>query len=222
LLKKIQEGAMFISFEGTEGSGKTTQIKDSYAALQDAGYQVLLTREPGGTDISNQIRTILLDNHDNKNMDARAELLLFCASRAQLVGEVIRPYLEKGGIVLCDRYADSTLAYQGYGHGLDVEALKQILNFATGGLYPERTIYLDLSSEKGLARRRKGQLFGEDWNRLDDLELDFHKRVYAGYQQIIAADPERFLRIDADQSTEAVQKDILSALMPILEKKAKK
>lgn len=212
---------MFISFEGTEGSGKTTQIKDTYTALLNKGYKVLLTREPGGTDISNQIRTILLDNHENKNMQPRAELLLFCASRAQLVGELIRPYLETGGIVLCDRYADSTLAYQGYGHGLDIDALKQILNFATGGLYPERTIYLDISAEKGLARRRKGQMFGEDWNRLDDLELDFHKRVYDGYQQIIATNPERFLRINADQSAEDVQKDILAVLLPILEKRSK-
>jgi dTMP kinase len=207
---------MFISFEGTEGSGKSTQIKESYAALQAAGYQVLMTREPGGTDISNQIRTILLDNLENKTMQPRAELLLFCASRAQLVGEVIRPYLAKGGIVLCDRYADSTLAYQGYGHGLPVDDLKQILQFATGGLYPERTVYLDLSPEKGLERRRKGQMFGEDWNRLDDLELSFHKRVYAGYQQIIADDTARFLRINAEQSTEAVQADILAALLPIL------
>lgn len=210
---------MFITFEGTEGSGKTTQIKETYAALEKAGYTVLLTREPGGTDISNQIRTILLDNHENKNMQPRAELLLFCASRAQLVGEVIRPTIEKGGIVICDRYADSTLAYQGYGHGLEIEALKHILNFATGGLYPNYTIYLDLSAEKGLARRRKGQLFGEDWNRLDDLELDFHKRVYAGYQQIIANDSKRFLRINADQSTEAVQNDIQAVLLPILKER---
>jgi dTMP kinase len=209
---------MFITFEGTEGSGKSTQIKETYGALQTAGYKVLLTREPGGTDISNQIRTILLDNLENKNMQARAELLLFCASRAQLVGEVIRPHLETGGIVLCDRYADSTLAYQGYGHGLPIDALKQVLEFATSGLYPNSTIYLDLSPEKGLARRRKGQMFGEDWNRLDDLELSFHKRVYEGYQQIITADTKRFLRINAEQTTEAVQKDILAALLPLLEK----
>lgn len=209
---------MFITFEGTEGSGKSTQIKKIYGALEAADYKVLLTREPGGTAISNQIRTILLDNLENKNMQARAELLLFCASRAQLVGEVIRPHLETGGIILCDRYADSTLAYQGYGHGLPIEALKQVLEFATGGLYPNTTVYLDLSPEKGLARRRKGQMFGEDWNRLDDLELSFHKRVYDGYQQIIAAETSRFLRINADQSTEAVKKDILAGLLPLLEK----
>lgn len=207
---------MFISFEGTEGSGKTTQIKEIYATIRDKGYPVLLTREPGGTDISNQIRTILLENLDNKNMQARAELLLFCASRAQLVGEVIRPHIEKGGIVLCDRYADSTLAYQGYGHGLPVDDLKQILQFATGGLYPDITVYLDLSPEKGLERRRKGQLFGEDWNRLDDMELSFHKRVYDGYQAIIAADQKRFLRINADGTPQTVKQAILDALLPVL------
>lgn len=213
---------MFISFEGTDGSGKSTQIKQTYAALQAAKYKVLLTREPGGTEISDQIRTIVLDNLDNKNMQARTELLLFCASRAQLVGEVIRPYLEQGGIVLCDRYADSTLAYQGYGHGLPIDALKHILDFATGGLYPDYTIYLDLPPAKGLERRRKGQLFGEDWNRLDDLEMDFHKRVYQAYQQIISAEPQRFIIINAEQSEAAVQQDILAALVPILEKSVSK
>ena len=207
---------MFISFEGTEGSGKTTQIKEIYAAMRDKGYQVILTREPGGTDISNQIRTILLENLENKNMQPRAELLLFCASRAQLVGEVIRPYLENGGIVLCDRYADSTLAYQGYGHDLPVDDLKRILQFATGGLYPDLTVYLDLSPEKGLERRRKGQLFGEDWNRLDDMELSFHKRVYDGYQEIISSDKKRFLQINADGKPETVTQSILDTLFPLL------
>ena len=207
---------MFITFEGTEGSGKTTQIKEIYATLDSEGYDILLTREPGGTDISNQIRTILLENLENQAMKARAELLLFCASRAQLVGEVIRPYLEKGGIILCDRYIDSTLAYQGYGHGLPLIDLKQILQFATEGLYPDVTVYLDLTPEKGLERRRKGQLFGEDWNRLDDMELDFHRRVYSGYQQIMNEDSKRFLSINADQTPDAVTKDILSQLRPRL------
>ena len=207
---------MFISFEGTDGSGKSTQIKEIYAALRDAGYKVLLTREPGGTDISNQVRTILLENMDNQSMQPRAELLLFCASRAQLVGEVIRPYLDKGGIVLCDRYADSTLAYQGYGHGLPVDDLKQILQFATGGLYPDLTVYLDLSPEKGLERRRQGKLFGEDWNRLDDMELAFHHRVYDGYQKIMSEDEARFICIDADSTPGAVKDAILEKLLPKL------
>lgn len=208
---------MFITFEGTEGSGKSTQIKEIYAALTRDGYEnILLTREPGGTDISNQIRAIVLDNLENDNMQSRAELLLFCASRAQLVGEVIRPYLDDGGIILCDRYADSTLAYQGYGHGLPVPDLKQILQFATGGLYPDLTIYLDLTPEKGLERLRKGQFLGEDWNRLDAMELDFHRRVYEGYENIISADESRFLRINADDTLENITEAILSQLRPKL------
>ncbi|MEL6528134.1 MAG: dTMP kinase [Chloroflexota bacterium] len=209
---------MFISFEGTEGSGKTTQIKATYTALQKAGYDVLLTREPGGTTISDNIRSLLLDKPTGKQaMHPRTELLLFCASRAQLVNEVIVPYLDDGGIVLCDRYADSTLAYQGYGHGLPVDALRTILDFATGGLYPDLTVYLDLIPQKGLARRRLGQLkFGEDWNRLDDMELAFHERVYAGYQTIIAGDEKRFLRVDADHDADTVQKNLLAQLLPAL------
>jgi len=207
---------MFITFEGTEGSGKTTQIKEVYAALKDIGYQVRLTREPGGTSIGDQIRTILLDNMNNTNMQPRAELLLFCASRAQLVGEVIRPWLAEGCIVLCDRYADSTLAYQGYGHGLPVDDLKRILQFATDGLYPDLTVYLDIAPERGIERRRRGQFNGEDWNRLDALELAFHQRVYDGYQTIIAEDQKRFMRINADQTPDAVSNDLLAALRAVL------
>jgi dTMP kinase len=207
---------MFISFEGTEGSGKSTQVQAVYTALQTTGYTVLLTREPGGTTIGNQIRTILLDTMTHTNMQPRAELLLFCASRAQLVGEVISPYLEQGGIVLCDRYADSTLAYQGYGHGLPVTEVQQILQFATGGLYPDLTIYLDLSPEKGLARRRAGTFAGVDWNRLDAMELAFHHRVYQGYQTMIAADEKRFVRVNADQPPAAVTQAILDTIVPRL------
>jgi dTMP kinase len=209
---------MFITFEGTEGSGKTTQVKEIYAALLAADYDVLLTREPGGTAIGDQIRAIVLDNMANTAIQARAELLLFCASRAQLVGEVIRPYLERGGIVLCDRYADSTLAYQGYGHGLPVDDIKQILQFATSGLYPDITIYLDLTPEKGLERRRAGTFTGADWNRLDDMELAFHRKVYEGYETMIAADQKRFIRINADQSPEAITKNILDTILPRIEK----
>lgn len=212
---------MFITFEGTDGSGKTTQVKEAAAYLRDAGHDVLLTREPGGTDIGQQIRAILLDNHDNSDMAPAAELLLFCASRAQLVTEVIRPALAKGTIVICDRYADSTLAYQGYGHGLDLKALGQILDFATGQLQPDLTIYLDLKPEVGLARRARGTLFGEDWNRLDDLELAFHQRVYAGYEKLIAKNPQRWVRVDADQKQESVWQALKHELDTRLLKKVK-
>ena len=207
---------MLITFEGTDGSGKSTQSKAIYAALQAEGHHPLFTREPGGTSIGDQIRTILLDNMSNTGMQPRAELLLFCASRAQLVGEIIQPHLASGGIVLCDRYADSTLAYQGYGHGLPIEDIKQILRFATGGLRPDLTIYLDLLPEKGLARRRAGTFQGVDWNRLDDMELAFHQRVYHGYQTMIGAEPERFAIVNADQEPEKITENILAMLRPRL------
>jgi dTMP kinase len=211
---------MFITFEGIDGSGKTSASRELNAALRDRGYDVLLTREPGGTSIGDQIRSIVLDNKANTMMNPNAELLLFCASRAQLVAEVIRPRLAQDGIVLCDRYADSTLAYQGYGHGLPKTPLKQILKFATGGLVPDVTLYLDLDPRAGLERRKKGRLLNsEDWNRLDAMELRFHKRVYAGYEKLIAASPARWQRIDASQPLEKVVQAMLAVLLPRLPKK---
>lgn len=211
---------MFITFEGTDGSGKSTQASEVAVKLREAGYPVLLTREPGGTNISDQVRKILLDNMNNTEMAASTELLLFCASRAQLVEQVIRPALEQNTIVICDRYADSTLAYQGYGHGLSIKTLKLILDFATGGLKPDLTIYLDLDPKRGLERRKKGVLFGEDWNRLDNMQIEFHKRVYKGYQKLIKSDPERWQIINADQSQADVYDDIIDVLserLPVLE-----
>ncbi|MCS7041134.1 MAG: dTMP kinase, partial [Caldilineales bacterium] len=144
---------MFITFEGPDGSGKSTQIKLLAERLQAEGHNVLLTREPGGTEIGEQIRAVL---HDLKNraMHPRTELLLYSAARAQLVEQVIRPHLAAGGLILSDRYYDSTLAYQGYGHGLDLTALRQITTFATGGLTPDLTLFLDLDAELGLRRRQ--------------------------------------------------------------------
>jgi dTMP kinase len=214
---------MFITFEGIDGSGKSTQSKLLTATLREKGYEVLLTREPGGTQIGDQIRTILLDDMTNSAMTPQAELLLFCASRAQLVGEVIRPFVAKGGIVICDRYADSTLAYQGYGHGLDLKTLRQILQFATGGLVPSATVYLDLTPSIGLERRQRGRLLmSEDWNRLDDKELEFHQRVYQGYEALIAESPARWLRIPAYDNAEKVQKLVWKTLSPHLPKKPTK
>ena len=150
---------VFITFEGPEGSGKTTQIRLLTARLEAAGYDVLTTREPGGTPIGDQIRAVV-HNVANTEMVAEAEILLYSASRAQLVGELIRPALAQGQVVLSDRYADSTTAYQGYGRGLDLAALRQITVFATGGLTPDLTIYLDCSVEEGL--KRKQQAFALD------------------------------------------------------------
>jgi dTMP kinase len=195
---------MFITFEGLDGSGKTTQARSVAARLREAGYDVLLTREPGGTGIGDQIRDVL-HSLNNTAMHPTTELLLYNASRAQLVAEVLRPHLAAGGLVICDRFYDSTLAYQGYGHQLDLDSLRAIIHFATGGLRPDITFFLDITPEDGLARRRQASLFGEEWNRLDDMELAFHQRVYEGYQALIAAEPQRWVRIDALQSIQQIR-----------------
>ncbi len=205
---------VFITFEGPEGSGKTTQIPLLADFLRSRGHDVLTTREPGGTPIGDQIRAIL-SNLDNTAMHPRAEILLFLASRAQLVEQVIRPHLGRGGVVLCDRYADSTLAYQGYGHGVDLGVLQNLLLFATGGVFPHLTFLLDLDVEAGLKRRASG---GE-WNRLDAYALEFHRRVRRGYHELVKKEPERWVVIDASQSPEQVQAAIRQALaerMPAL------
>ncbi len=194
---------MFITFEGPEGSGKTTQIKALAAHLRTQGYDVLTTREPGGTSISDQIRAVLT-NLENTAMHPRAEILLFLAARAQLVEQVIRPETAAGKVVICDRYIDSTLAYQGYGHGYDLAQLRQLLAFATGGLLPDLTLLLDVDPAEGLKRKRSG---GE-WNRLDAYALDFHQRVRAGYREMAAQEPERWVTIDASCPPPAVQAEI--------------
>ena len=202
---------MFISIEGLDGSGKTTQAQRLYDWLRLRGHDVLLTREPGGTPIGEQIRALLHDL-DNTAMQPATELLLYNASRAQLVAEELRPQLESGGIALCDRYADSTLAYQGYGHGQDLELLRGVIDAATGGLQPDVTIFLDIPPQTALERRRMASLFGEEWNRLDDFELAFHQRVYDGYQALAAAEPQRWLCVDAQRSILDVQAALRKAL----------
>lgn len=192
---------MFITLEGPDGSGKTTQVPELAQAIHSAGYDLVVTREPGGTEIGDQTRQVIMDLK-NKAMFPETEILLFQASRAQLVRQVIKPSLEAGKVVLCDRYADSTLAYQGYGHQSDLVQLRQIIDFATDGLVPDLTLYLDIDPEVGL-KRRMGE--GEEWNRLDDYELAFHQRVRDGYKQMIAAEKERWVEINADQSPQMVQ-----------------
>lgn len=199
---------MFITLEGPEGSGKTTQAPLLAQRLTHRGLNVIPVREPGGTPIGDEIRAVL---HDMKNqaMDAHTELLLYSASRAQLVAQVIRPHLAAGGIVVCDRYADSTLAYQGYGRGLDLETLRLITRFATGGLIPDLTLYLKIDPARGLMRRNTG---GGEWNRMDAQTLDFYQRACEGYSRLIAAEPNRWVVIDADQPVEAVQQAINAAV----------
>ena len=195
---------MFITLEGPDGSGKSTQMKFLAERLRAAGAEVLLTREPGGTAIGEQIRTVL---HDLKNeaMQPRAEVLLYSAARAQLVGQVIRPHLATGGLVLSDRYADSTLAYQGYGHGLDLAALRALTLFATSGLRPDLSLLFDLDPELGLRRRQTNQA---EWNRLDAYSLAFHERVRAGYRALAEAEPERWVVLDAAQPVAALQAEV--------------
>ena len=202
---------MFITFEGPDGSGKTSQLPLLANTLRVAGYHILATREPGGTLIGDQVRAIL-SNLENKSMHPRTEILLFQASRAQHVEEAIRPFLQAGGTVICDRYADSTIAYQGYGHQVDLGELHQIVNYATGGLQPDLTLLFDLDVEVGLRRRAAG---GE-WNRLDDYELAFHRRVRAGYHILSAAEPERWVTIEADQPPGRVQEAVAAVVLPRL------
>ncbi|HEY5573338.1 MAG TPA: dTMP kinase [Anaerolineales bacterium] len=207
---------MFITFEGPDGSGKTSQVAPLAQHLQKEGYSVLITREPGGTQIGDQVRTVLFDL-ENVAMHPRTETLLFLASRAQLVEEVIRPHLQKDGIVLSDRFADSTLAYQGFGHGNNLEQLRCLLEFATGALSPDLTLLFDVEVETGLRRREKGG----DWNRLDAYDLAFHQRVRAGYHRLAAEKPDRWITINAEQPPELVQAAVRNVVMERLGVKRK-
>ena len=205
---------MFISFEGIEGSGKSTAQRLLAEHLQGLGYDPLLTREPGGCALGRSLRPILLDAR-TRGLSSRAELYLFLADRAQHVAEVIRPALEAGQTVLCDRYADSTLAYQGYGRGLDPEHLRRINDMATGGLMPDLTLLLDLPVHCGLERaglrnREEGTVLSE--GRFDAESLEFHERVRQGYRSLGAEEPERFAIIDAAQPPEDVVLQCISAV----------
>jgi dTMP kinase len=197
---------MFITFEGPDGSGKTTQIKMLADYLESRGKVVLHTREPGGTVISEQIRQVILSKK-NLEMQHETEALLFSAARAQIVSELIRPALAEGKIVLCDRYADSTMAYQGYGLGLDIDALRVITRFATGGLAPDLTLYIDVPVEVGLARRQQIET-----NRLDVKAADYHRRVREGFMQLVRAEPQRWVVIVGTQAIDDVQQEIRKEL----------
>lgn len=204
---------MFITLEGPEGSGKTSHIPHLVEFLRERGYTVFPTREPGGTSIGEQIRAVI---HDLKNaeMHPRAETLLYQAARAQIVEEVIKPRLERGEIVLSDRYFDSTIAYQGYGHGQDLEQVRQLVCYATGGLTPNLTVLLDLEVEIGLQRKSKQQ----EWNRLDAYTIDFHKRVRAGYLEMVKQEPGRWRVVDSNQAWDVVQETLKRIIVKALEK----
>jgi len=202
------KGGRFITFEGPDGSGKTAQLDQLAEELIRAGYPILTTREPGGTPIGDQIRATLLDLKNTAMVD-RTEALLYQAARAQLVDEVIKPHLSSGGVVLCDRYADSTLAYQGYGHQNTLDSLRGIITYATGGLEPDLTILMDLAPEVGLQRR----VDAGGVNRLDAYDIDFHHRVREGYLEMARNQPERWVIIDADRPFKEVQTEIRSVLL---------
>jgi len=195
---------MFITLEGPEGSGKTSHILPLVEYLREKRYIVFPTREPGGTSIGEQIREII---HDLKNseMHPRTETLLYQAARAQIVEQVIKPRLAAGEIVLSDRYYDSTIAYQGYGHQQDMEQVRQLVRYATGGLVPDLTILLDVNVEIGLKRRKQNEL---EWNRMDAHEVAFYQRVRNGYHEMVKQEPNRWVVVDAEQKWESVQEEL--------------
>jgi len=207
------KNSLFITFEGGEGCGKSTQARRLYRRLLKSGIPVLLTHEPGVTALGRKI-TRLLKWSEDIDISPIAELLLFNASRAQLVREVIRPSLEKGTIVICDRYADSTTAYQGYGRGLDLAAVTAINWIATTGLTPDLTILLDIPVKAGLARKQ-----GKRQDRFQMENINFHRRVRDGYLKLAAAEPERWLVVDATQSRETIASIIWQRLSKLLPKK---
>jgi dTMP kinase len=200
---------MFITLEGPDGSGKTSHVKPLADWLEGQGHRVHTAREPGGTSISEQIRCVI---HDLKNteMQARTETLLYQAARAQIVEQVLRPKLAEGWIVLCDRYADSTLAYQGYGHQQDLDEVRTLVHYATAGLVPDLTLLLDVDAETGLRRRQKG---GGEWNRLDAYDLEFHRRVRAGYLELAKQEPDRWVVVDAGKEWGIVQQELCNAFL---------
>ncbi|MEK6697615.1 MAG: dTMP kinase [Nitrospirota bacterium] len=200
---------VFVTFEGIEGSGKSTQIGLLADYLTASGRPVTLTREPGGTPIGDQVRKILLDPA-SKGLDPVAELLLYAASRAQHLREVILPALEKGRVVLCDRFSDATLAYQGHGRGLDIDMIRALDRIVTGGRRPDLTILLDIGAAAGLARARgrNSSRELEHEGRFENEETAFHHRVREGYLALAKEQPERFRVVDASRSPDEVGREI--------------
>ncbi|SFX71844.1 dTMP kinase [Staphylococcus hominis] len=201
--------AAFITFEGPEGSGKTTVLNQINKLLSE-NYNVISTREPGGVSTGEEIRNILLDG---ENIDIRTEALLFAASRREHLVEKVIPALKNNKVVLCDRYIDSSLAYQGHARGIGIEEVKKINEFAINGLYPDLTIYLDIDAEVGRERILKNQ---RSQNRLDKETLTFHQKVIEGYKTLIKTNPERFKVVDATQSIESVISDTYEIILSYL------
>lgn len=206
----------FITFEGGEGCGKSTQVRLLADRLRAAGREVLLTREPGGTMLAEKIRSLVREESDDPP-NARAETLLFLASRAQVVAEVIRPALAEGKWVLCDRFSDSTFAYQGYGRGLDLQELRRLNAFATDGLIPDRTILLAVSPATASARMRsREQTTHTAADRMEKAGGDFHARLNQGFLEMAAAEPERFVVIAADGGVDEVAENVWNSIRPMI------
>lgn len=205
---------MFISFEGIEGSGKTTQARHVFRFLQDKGHDCVLTREPGGTRIGEKIRAILLDP-SNKDMDPLTELLLYTADRAQHIKAILHPSLAEGRTVLCDRYYDATMVYQGFARGLDVELVQKTHQLLFDDLKPDMTLLLDLPAEIGLTRAweqiKNGNRAGAE-TRFEEERLSFHRKVREGYLELSKREPERFRVIDASKDEHEVLKKIITVL----------
>ena len=201
---------MFITLEGPEGSGKTTAVEAAVKKLEEMGYQIVRTREPGGTPIAEQIRNVILDK-DNTAMDGRTEALLYAASRRQHLVEKVWPALKEGKIVICDRYLDSSLAYQGGARGLGIENVLNINLFATENTWPDLTLLFDIKPEVGLARISANS--NREVNRLDLEKLDFHNKVRDSFLALAKKYPERFVIIDASQSREEVAKATMEAIL---------
>lgn len=196
---------IFITLEGPDGAGKSTQVENIKSYFENAGREVIVSREPGGTPISEKLRNIVLDN-GNAEMDDITEMLVYAAARAQHVSEKIRPALDKGSVVVCDRFVDSSIAYQGYGRNLG-DQVGEVNRYATGGLEPDVTFFMDLDPEIGRSR------IGKDVrDRLEQQKLDFHYRVYEGYKAICEKYPERVVRIDATRTIDEIKEDIYSKL----------
>ena len=207
--------ALFVTFEGGEGSGKTTQAKVLYRRLTRLAVPALLIHEPGGTSLGKRLR-YLLKRVQGSDISPLSELLLFNASRSQLIDDVIQPDLSEGKIVICDRYTDSTTAYQGYGRGLDIETVKNINNTATRGLIPALTVLLDMPVEAGLTRKGSGE-----YDRFEQEDITFHRRVREGYLKLAADEPERWLVVDASQSKEEIAEIIWQKVRQLISEEGK-
>lgn len=206
---------LFIVFEGGDGAGKTTQVAMAQQWLESRGATVRTTREPGGTQISEELRSLVLE-HGHGEIDARTEALIYSAARAAHVQQVIRPSLEAGTHIICDRFVDSSLAYQGMGRELGFAAVASINDFATGGLKPDVTIILDISAEQGRARRIAASGGVEDSDRLEAEPDDFHERIRNAFLELAAQDPQRYLVLDATASVEQLHQSIVQYLAGLL------